>query len=554
MASGVAPSGNRLAGLFGLGTLALVLGAAWFAAGGLRGDEPPVTTSSVPPFAIAGDGTTFAFADPLQWEPAVELGGFLPRGTATIDGHLIVYGWDEAGGALLAMMSEDGRTWQSAGEVISSTDQVFGVRRAGDAVVAQTAPRQLGTAPTVWIARDGLSFTPLEIPAFAGSQGSGWSIDFAAVRGDTVLVVAQEYSDPFSVINEALPEQFRGAGPYSGDVGPYSVAFSPFPTYRVIVHGPLGIPVWTATAAQLGTTEEELANLFDDPSARDGTHMFVTEDGDTWQEAWLPVTWIHDLDVGADGRFVAVGSSDGGSKTSASEDGLIWTSESSYDSIEQLAAWGSGWVGSRYRGSSPQLIRSGDAAQWEEIDLDLLLPGGHDWSFSPIIAGDAGVAAVVHAFDDPFFEEPPPPVRVQRDGYELVADDTVGSIRLTREAIETHRIAMWSGVAPDDIAVDFETDTLTFLDAESGEELVTFSFAELTAADEARWEGPDPSFENGIIFSADGVAWTFDDAADVFAGDRVLWLMLDDDVIVAVVGGISEGVLAATEIWTASLP
>jgi hypothetical protein len=83
------------------------------------------------------------------------------------------------------------------------------------------------------------------------------------------------------------------------------------------------------------------------------------------------------------------------------------------------------------------------------------------------------------------------------------------------------------------VTVDFETETITFLDPETDQPLVTFTFEEVEQAEMAayRVRGRDRQI---VLFTQDGLEWSVQEMGRIVGDDRVIGnLLVTEDGVIA---------------------
>jgi hypothetical protein len=277
---------------------------------------------------------------------------------------------------------------------------------------------------------------------------------------------------------------------------PIDVAETPF--------GGTGSLLITATedafyAFGFGTDEPHMG----DEAMRPPSHMaYRSEDGRTWTElgvSGLPApTWIYDVVV-YEGIFYASGADDLAPG--------VWTSP-------DFTAW----------------TRLAEAAL-----IDLGRPGV-TFGLEPLAAGEAGLVATGMAIGEPEegFEEPD--VAISKDGYTAtwgdmgitLADESTGAViaEIDWETFESETVNI----------VEDELGSLMFVDAATGDELVTLDRELINATFEDAFAGAGPTQTSVVRYSIDGQTWTLDDASALFGdGAHVITAAVGRDSVVALV-------------------
>jgi hypothetical protein len=294
-----------------------------------------------------------------------------------------------------------------------------------------------------------------------------------------------------------------------------------------------------------------------------GRQASCQTNGASWITSEFDGGHVMSVTTNEDGELVALGYGMFGMEAWTSTDGVVWTSQSAVGEVDSLTPWNDGLVASRYLGRSAQIVYSDNGEDWETLGTEELLPDELSWSYYPLAAGGAGIAAVGHGYDESmdFDFAGPEPIVLEENGYTLTIDQERGSLIVADGNTEVLRLFMHSEQVHDEIVVDFPARTMTFLDPESGEALMTFTFDELEEAEQASFEGMEEGMDQQVfLFSPDGSAWSVQDVADFTGNEGSIDAMLvADDRVVAIVVGNSESFVGPPEIpyvkiWTGLVP
>jgi hypothetical protein len=289
--------------------------------------------------------------------------------------------------------------------------------------------------------------------------------------------------------------------------------------------------------------------------------VWSSTDGAGWVVSEMELDHVMSVSTNENGELVALGYGMFGMEAWTSTDGLEWMSVGTVGEVDSLTAWNDGLIGVEYFGPSGEIVHSDDTENWEPLGAEQLLPTELSWSYWPLAVGGAGIATVAHGYDEFMEFEAPEPMALERDGYTLTIDQERGSIVVVDGETTVIRLPMGSERVPDEVVVDLAAETMTFLDPESGEALMTFTFAELDEAEQAPFEGMEGGMDSQVfLFSPDGSAWSVQDLAD-FAGTEgsIDAMVVTDDRVVAIVVGNSESFVGPPEIpyvkiWTGLVP
>lgn len=291
----------------------------------------------------------------------------------------------------------------------------------------------------------------------------------------------------------------------------YSGDFESYPT-NIALHGPVGGPFAQTTIdgdgylvniVYVDGSYVSMLQRWDRNTGRSSARTLTSTDGSTW-------TSTGDLPDGDFGELVAVGSN--------------------------LLVVGGGEDG------GPRLSVSSDlGATWEPSDFQTELFG----VYPHVVSGQAGAAAVVQGSTEPYPDfEGPDAVVVRKDGYELTTS-FVDQGRVTLVApdgslvVDLEQEAFYDGSASDVVRFGRLSGSQTFLDPETGADLVTFTNDDFEAAYREIEEPELPEIEQRLelYFSSDGRTWTVldDGRLDTDPSEAGLQLLAvgDDAVIVA---------------------
>ncbi len=249
------------------------------------------------------------------------------------------------------------------------------------------------------------------------------------------------------------------------------------------------------------------------------------------------------------GEFEGPGPGETSSRIIRSSDGLSWSGPDTITTaggVWDMEASGSLVVatGGDDEGQPLTLVSTDSGTTWTRSDL------GRDLYGAWVVArgGPAGMALGIEGATEPYPTFPMPTLRAVSDGYvvELRFEEDVMFLygpdgEVIHEVPELGS-ALGSPEVPGVLRED-PGDAITFLDPETGEDLVTFTeedveeqFAEATSdIDEMPIE--EPPRERQLWFSTDGLSWTELDAPDVdLEGNSYSELAAvgDDEVLVSV--------------------
>ncbi len=198
-------------------------------------------------------------------------------------------------------------------------------------------------------------------------------------------------------------------------------------------------------------------------------------------------------------------------------------------------------------GGSITHISTDGAATWTESSLGSSL---YD-PYSQFTSSDAGIAALTQGLVEPYshdvHEGPEVSPVLTKDGYSLDVGWNTGVMILTGpDGVVIYELSeedMWGGDS-DAVRMNPISGAMTFLDPNTGEDLVTFTDEDWEAAygaveevvEPIEWEEPAQALE--LHYSADGTSWTELDTSSIgeFGYDRYVSLVGigDDEVVLSV--------------------
>jgi hypothetical protein len=221
--------------------------------------------------------------------------------------------------------------------------------------------------------------------------------------------------------------------------------------------------------------------------------------------------------------------------------------------------WGDGYVGLGDNGV-PDVLISDDGRTWQGADLGESFPPGMIWYPTGFAAGDGGIGVMSETWvADTTPRGVPDPPSIERDGHTLSLDHRTG--RLTLDSAQgAQSWSVWTEQSQDGIELDLEKRVVAFLDSNTGEPTVSFSFDELNEMESALYPSSSGGvYHRGFSFSADGANWTMQNMATEIGEDgRVLELEVTDDHVVALVSRDPDWTrpygVESFEIWSAVIP
>jgi hypothetical protein len=285
--------------------------------------------------------------------------------------------------------------------------------------------------------------------------------------------------------------------------------------------------------------------------------MLWVLDEEGWRNETIEASQISAIHVLSDGRRVAVGFGTSGPMTWTSIDGGSWTRVPALSELNKLSYFSQPWRGgviSSYPpfSSSPDLVFSPDFENWQSLGVGDLLPDVFPWSFNPMAASDAGIALVANAYLNADPGQPRSAI-IRSGEFTLTLSPTSDSLVLRRGEDHVVNILTWNTTPQDTAVLDFEQRTITLLDPDTDEPLVSFGFDEVRRLESEAYAFGPGRRETALLYSADGEEWLVQDLEmiedtwpyqiEIFDG-RLLIMNID----------VSREPSARTTIWVGTLP
>jgi hypothetical protein len=497
--------------------------------------------------------------DPLGWQ-ADRLGETFPQGLVGFEGSVYFFGTSgfaspfEVGKGLDAWLLVDGVTWKSLGTVIEAPNQIHAVSATPRGLVAVGSAD--GKALHLWTSTDAIEWQEAELPEVPSISDyfRSWAQGVGGTD-DVTVVVASSSPDIGPLHRDVLPADLM-----DGDGDPPLNFGWGGPPWVVNVHGPLGLTVFSATPEDLGLTEAEGRALLGGvgPGA---TVAWTSIDGRAWTPVDLGVGYVTNVfEVGGDlivGGYGAVGY-----ETWISPDGFDWERDAGVGGQEHLAPWRDGFVTAGQQSPTPDIAYSEDRTTWQPLGVGVYLADEFSWQFQTLAAGEGGLATVITGYDDTeFVVEDLQPVAIERDGYTLTVDGMGGSVVLRSGDEVLVSLSTYSNQVYDEVVVDFRSRSVTFLQPDSLEALVSFTFEEIEHAETEAFGGQHfMNQEQLVAFTADGSKWSVESVTEAFGEDALVErLYVTDNQVVAVVTEYTNRfspvpTVPNVVIWTAVIP
>ena len=528
----------------GIGLIA-ILAVVWSTGRSEPSDADTVavtTTTTTPPTSTteADSDPILRVGEPLRWQPAGSIEDAWPLSIVEHQGMLYLFtteGIDfesTVGNGLDAWVSEDGSTWEPRGRVIASPRLVQSVISTPRGLMA------IGTnggdgSPRVWMSSDARLWSELELPTDVSHAPAGlrtylqtaWAID------ELLLVFGSTYVDVQQIIVDALSETLHPAsGAYR-----YGMGWGGNP-FQVTIQGPLGILVFSATAEELGLTKEQI-ELLEGPGIETPVTVWSSSDGETWARSELEASYVSVVTPDPSGGLMMIGyGTGGGAATWTSSNGIEWERHVSIGMPDIMVPWNGGLIGTRYTGNNPDLVHSEDGEEWESFGVDQLLSNDLSWYFDQPSAGGTGAAIVAHGYDSSDESFGSEAVVLEKEGYTLTRDNLGSTLVLERDDSVVLELSLSSEQVEEGVTVDFETQTITFLDPETNQALVTFTFEEVEQAEMAAYGSAGTRERQILLFTQNGLEWSIQEMGRIVGEDQVIGTLVvtESGVITATYG------------------
>ncbi|MFQ5968180.1 MAG: hypothetical protein ACE5MI_11315 [Acidimicrobiia bacterium] len=509
---------------------------------------------------------------PLSWEAGGTLDLAFLDSVVEFDGSYLAFGADFDGLAektpgVRAYRSDDGRQWSDLGVVIaraslfdvaSTGDQILAVGAFHESPIHTTAFSMSAGAPAVWTSGDGTSWERHDLP-FKAEPGIDYAANAQAVAAteERAVVFGSAHPDVESVIEAAIPGEYRdllGSTSFSTGMGG--------PPFSIQIHAPLGITIFSATFEELGVAPEVTDQFFMGPGDAGGI-MWTSDDLRSWDasDSLGGEESIHEVVLGPRGEFIAHGYGLLGPLLWTSRDGLSWETTRAPEGIGQIAVFGNQLIATNDSGfGSSELIASSDAETWKSLTPTGLFSDDIMWHFGSLSASSYGIVAVAMGYaEEPFVEMEPPSIVITKGDITVTHDEMHGLVVVSRGDESLLEVSTWMEQVPDQVAFDAGNRTMTFVNPDSGEDLVTVTFEEIEAAQQEAYGQFEPMRQESlVVFSPDGQQWTTQSAVDIFGVETLFTpVFAFEDVVFAAVQAFgpepvfdpAEYVPPPTQIW-----
>lgn len=503
-----------------------------------------------------------AVGEPLVWRQSESVADGYPISLIEHEGWLYLFTTDTPSvgisdeGGLIVWRSEDGRSWESLGQVIDRGHLITQVEATAQGLMALESDIR-GGGSAVWRSRDGLRWSPEELPIADASDHL--AVYPQAIGGnDSVLVVVGNVGLGVLGLLEDRLEQHLGFEldltnlGWSTDLVDGDFVFQ--------VWGPLGFPLLEISGSDLGLSEADSALVQEDYTGQGNTDLWVSTDGGDWQQIDFPeMVWAESIVTATTGEIFLTGSGTAGQATWSSYDGFNW--EQLGPTLRPYSAerWGEGLVGPSTHGRG-SLLASGEGHTWKELGPADAFPLPIQWNVDAMATGPGGVAAWVHGWghgDSAPVQLEPSVIVVE--GATLTIDFMSG-VYSVEGGGTTSTWSMHTSERPEGIEIDLSDETITFSDKISSEELATVGIGQIRKAEYDYWssQGAVDQYQ-ALMYTPDGESWIIQDATAALGEEAwPQWLELTNSTVVAVVvsplGAFSARAPTGFEIWAAPIP
>ena len=485
---------------------------------------PPTTSTTIDPetFSIrqiaTGDSFIWFRAPPLEPRWPIEM--LEHEGSAYLFASSLPPRGLTHGGGLEVLVSTDGISWRSLGQVIGDEYVINGVDSTRGGLIATGNHIETGT-PHIWTSVEDkewqISDLPdeaveEELPAFAKPT-------VAAMFEGRLVVLGNAQSDLLSLIEKSLPESITPA-----DINRYGFEISE--RDRVLrIHGPLGLVGYSESLERLGI-DQTMATWLLYTARTEKSLAWTSADAADWDLNSFHAFYIDHIWHGSDERLFASGSGVFGPMVWSSNDGRSWERIGSSSIGQAQVMWRDRIIATT---RDHHLLQSSDGLQWDYLDTGDLLPRELSWDMGPLGAGEAGLAVVATVRREA--RQTPMAIVMERDDGVLTIDPLSGTLTVSGEDTSVLTIPLWSGEPSDSVQVDFGDRRVTFTSPDSGEEILTVDFATLDQA-ERLMRSTSLGGERALLSTQDGETWTVQALSDEVGSDVVdRMVVLQDRVI-----------------------
>jgi hypothetical protein len=499
----------------------------------------------------------------LEWELSQSFEGLFPQVLVEHEGRLYLFAqtnpiWELDPGRVVTWHSDDGASWEGLGGALGGDAGVMAVSSTSRGLLAVERGNR-GEAPRVWTSNDAISWTAHPMPHHSENPHLLTYPQAVFADEERVVVVTAQQFDFETLIEDHLRDTVHDvditlARGWSSDYTDDGMV--------ITVYGPLGIPALSVPVEDLGITAQEMVEATrafggDNHS----TTVWTTLDDGEWIETEIEgAQWVDSIVETNRGDLLATGYGMSGEQTWSSIDGISWEGHVGEDNPSRASTWGGRLVA--VSDEWPEVLVSEDAVSWEETGLRHLFPAPIEWHVNDLTADNGGIAVSVEGWSQRRGLAPqrPDPPTITRDGVTLTMDFNTGRFEIDT-GNETVTWMMYgepgAGARPE---VDLIESTVSFPHPETGEPLITLTFAALERAEQEFWIGSSSNQRFPVIaFSPDGGNWTIQGIEEEFGVEaRITDIeMAGDRLIAVVVRGVdyySPNPRPGYEVWTAIIP
>jgi len=482
-------------GVLVLAALAAVVGLVT-----VRPDRGGEREESLPPTTLNLADVVSFHGPELTWSPVdLSVEGGL---TVTFaDGRYLaserIGGWEDMSAVRTRVwQSHDGRQWRELAPAPFPVGTALAAVTAYDGVVVAAGTTHQADGDKIpgvwyWTAESGWNKALLPEPAELGAGEAAFPGGVVAgPKGFVLRALAGLTVGPEELIAPSLPSEVAAAL----DAG----ASLSWGSTGVEVFGPGEIVFYRASFDELGVDETVFSSIEGPLSA----FLWWSPDGRTWEpvERPYPVRYPG-LVTATNNGFVVNGW--------ISTDGTTWTppdSDSNPEPLQMVGRWGDRFVG--IDNSPKRFWVSDDALEWSPFGPDptsssLSPTGGLGW----LATGEFGILAseVNYGPTSAVLQQPP---TIEKDGL-IVTIGADGPRIVVRDADsggEVLNVLSKGERTQQQVRYDFDAQTMTLIDPDTGHQVVTLTFEEISAAQNAAYPPEEP--ETHLLFTADGDTWS----------------------------------------------
>lgn len=500
-----------------LGGLAVVAGQM---GGRSTGEAEPET--SPPPTAPATSSTTEAVSlgRRLVWQRDASLEGWWPVALVEHEGVPYFFARPQADSEVPVGTGLDGwvrrdETWDPLPPGIEPPNLITSVSATPHGLVALGTNRLYGE-PRLWISSGGGTWSESALPLAAPTPGMVVRPVAVAGTEEILAVFGVTDVDIMQLVADVVPDHLVT----DDGIVPFGFSWTGDP-FRLTLHAPLGLTVFSATSDDLGLSDDQLSAFLTAGPEVDVT-QWTSSDGGPWTTGVFDARFVTDAFATPEGELAVVGGDLGQSWLWMSGDGTDWEQTSLMSQMNGLQAWDGGWLAARTYAQTAEVVRSPDATDWEPLGLEELLGDARSWYVHPLASGAGGIAAAASGYSPGALPESDlESASVERDGYVLTINPQIDRLTLVRDTDVIEVFLLYGHDTDERLDVDAAARTVSFVDPEVDQVLVTFTFDELHDLEQAMYADAEPGRETQLLlFSPDGNTWSRNFVAAAFGVDR----------------------------------